>query len=206
MKIKDKREVIRVSETWIRYSMHYQEIINICQIIKKEYGIDDENTDIRKVKKLIQDIFKIKTPRLYIKDLSEWHCTGCICVENERPKSINIDANLYKNESIGVVCSVLAHEMRHIWQIKKGYVLEEKGEELEKYCLSLTEVDAEAFAAIFVMLFFREDRFRYDMEQEGLGEKMNVAVSKRVKQIELDIIWDIVQYYKKVGMPAMNNN
>ena len=114
MKIKDKREVIRVSETWLRYSIQYQEIIKICQIIKKEYGIDDENTDIRKVKKLIQDIFKIKTPRLYIKDLSEWHCTGCICVENERPKSINIDANLYKSESIGVVCSVLAHEMRHI--------------------------------------------------------------------------------------------
>ena len=205
MKRKAKREGI-ISETWFRYSIQYGEIIHMCQAIKKEYGIDDENIDVRKVKKLIQNIFKIRTPRLYIKDLREWDCAGCTLFENKTPKSINIDANLYKNERVGVVYSVLAHEMRHVWQHKKGYTLKEKDGDVEKYCLSPTEVDAEAFAAIFVMLFFLEDTFIYDLEPEELGKKMTVAVSKRIKEIELDIIFDIMQYYKKIGIPVMNND
>lgn len=79
----------------------------------------------------------------------------------------------------------IAHELRHIWQIKTNkskffdyYKPREDCNSVEEYNLQLAEVDANAFAAIIMI-----DCFHLQPQWNGLSNKVIKAINARIDYI-----------------------
>lgn len=186
-----------MSYTYIRLLFQYAYTIDFCNEIKKEYQIDEEILDIRKIKKLIQDVFKIKGPRLLVKDLTEIDAGACIIIRDKKAVAIHIDKTLYAEGDVFTLYHSIAHEMRHVWQVKNGCDMRTPKKCTKENLLSFCEVDAEAFSGLFIALFFQYDEFVYLNNGIDFAGELSIAVDKRVREIEMDFVWSIVQYVKK---------
>lgn len=82
----------------------------------------------------------------------------------------------------------IAHELRHIWQIKNHhdlYFSNYKTVETigtEKYNLQLAEVDANAFASIVMV-----DFFHLQPQYNGLSDSVVSAIKKHIDEIAIEL-------------------
>ena len=79
----------------------------------------------------------------------------------------------------------IAHELRHIWQMKNNeqlyfadYKTSNHLNSVEKYNLQLAEIDANAFAAIVM-----EDFFRLSPQWKNLPESVVTKINERISYI-----------------------
>lgn len=139
----------------------------------------------------------IETVEKYIKDL-------CTILRIEQP-TISFDASKFPTSTTMAMCSsdgltiylrqsdkltpdlffAIAHEMRHIWQIRTNYDFFLKDYKtsdklpIEEYNLQIAELDANAFAGIVLTDFFK---------LQPLYEGMSKAVISAIKEQETKII------------------
>lgn len=86
-------------------------------------------------------------------------------------------------------CFAAAHELRHVWQkrhpeesLLSGYVPVESGGSAEEYNLQPAEVDANAFASLIMISFFRvEPQFK------GLSEAVKARIEARRDEIAAEL-------------------
>lgn len=82
----------------------------------------------------------------------------------------------------------IAHELRHIWQIKKHNDLYFSNYQTidiigtKKYNLQLAEVDANAFASIIMI-----DFFHLQPQYKGLSDSVISAIKNRINEIVIEL-------------------
>lgn len=83
-------------------------------------------------------------------------------------------------------CFAIAHELRHVWQIRNNYSFYFSDYKpsnlcngLEEYNLQLAEVDANAFAGVIMIGFFH-----LRPQFNGLPDTVKIEIYKRMEQIK----------------------
>lgn len=82
----------------------------------------------------------------------------------------------------------IAHELRHVWQIKNNYELYFSNYKtinklnVNEYNLQIAEIDANAFASIIMI-----DFFHLQQQYKNMSSDMIIAIKNRMKKIAIEL-------------------